>query len=136
SIGVGTHAQETFPARPITFVVPISSGTTIDILARLYAESFGATFRTRPIVANRPGAGGAIAAASVAAAPADGYTIIFVNSGHTILKYFNKGLAYDPVRDFTGVALIGKAPAVVVVPAPLPATSLRELVALGKSKPG
>ena len=110
-------AQEPFPTKQITIVVPISAGTTIDILARLYAERLSKTFGNRLVVSNRPGAGGAIAAQAVASAPADGYTLLFVNSGHSILGSFNKSLPYDPVRDFAGVSLIGKAPSIVVVPA-------------------
>ena len=129
-------SQDQFPSRLITIVVPISSGTTIDLLARLYADRLAKTFGQRLVVSTRPGAGGAIAAQGVASAPPDGYTLIFVNSGHTILGSFNKALPYDPVRDFAGVSLIGKAPGIVVVPTALGVGSLREFIALAKAKPG
>lgn len=78
-------AQERFPSRVITIVVPLTAGTTIDILARLFADNLAKRLGQQVIVANRPGAGGLIAAQAVATAPADGYTILLANSGHTIL---------------------------------------------------
>ena len=88
------------------------------------------------VVINKAGAGGAIAAESVAHAPADGYTLIFVNSAHEILKFLNKNLPFDPVRDFAGVAIVGTAPAILVVPPSLGVTDLKEFIALAKANPG
>ena len=81
----------------ITVVVPLTPGTTIDILARLFAESLSKRLGQQVIVANRPGAGGLIAAQAVAAASADGYTVLLANSGHAILGTLNKNLLFDPV---------------------------------------
>ena len=129
-------AEEPFPSRVITIMVPISSGTTIDILARLYADRLAKSFGQRLVVSNRPGAAGVIAAEAVANASADGYTLLFANSGHAILGALNKSLPYDPVRDFAGVTLVGKAPTVVTVPPGLGVANLKEFVALAKAKPG
>jgi tripartite-type tricarboxylate transporter receptor subunit TctC len=129
-------AQEHYPSRAITIVVPITAGTTIDILARLYADKLAKKFGQQVVVANRPGAGGLIAAQAVANAPADGYTILFANSGHAILGTLNKNLPFDPVRDFAGVSLVGEAPSIVTVPPSLGASTLTEFVALAKAKPG
>jgi tripartite-type tricarboxylate transporter receptor subunit TctC len=74
-------AQEQYPSRLITVVVPLTAGTTIDILAHLFAESLSKRFGQQVIVANRPGAGGLIAAQAVATAPVDGYTVLLANSG-------------------------------------------------------
>jgi tripartite-type tricarboxylate transporter receptor subunit TctC len=129
------RAQDHYPSRLITIVVPITAGTTIDILARLYAEKLSKKFGQQVVVTNRPGAGGLIAAQAVANAPADGYTVLFVNSGHAILGTLNKNLPFDPVRDFAGVSLVGDAPTIVVVPPSLGVSNLKEFIALAKAKP-
>ena len=129
-------AQEAYPSRLITIVVPITPGTTIDILARLYADKLAKKFGQQVVVANRPGAGGLIAAQAVANAPADGYTILFANSGHAILGTLNKNLPFDPVRDFAGVSLVGEAPTVVTVAPSLGVSNLKEFVEMAKAKPG
>jgi tripartite-type tricarboxylate transporter receptor subunit TctC len=130
------RAQDPYPARLITVVVPLTPGTTIDILARLYAEHLSKRLGQQVIVANRPGAGGLIAAQAVASAPADGYTVLLANSGHAILGTLNKNLPFDPVGDFAGVSLIGDAPTLVNVAPALGVKSLPEFVALAKARPG
>src|SRR5262245_31531977 len=135
-IAVTARAQEPYPSRPITVVAPITAGTAIDILARLYADKLAKRFAQQVIVANRGGAGGLIGAQAVATSPPDGYTVTFANSGHAILGTLNKNLPFDPVADFAGVALVGEAPAIVVVPPSLGVSSLMEFVALAKAKPG
>jgi len=133
---VPAHSQDQYPSRLITIVVPITPGTAIDILARLYADKLSKRFGQQVVVANRAGAGGLIAAQAVAGSPADGYTVIFANSGHAILGTLNKNLPFDPVGDFAGVSLVGEASAIVVVPPSLGVSNLKEFVALAKSKPG
>jgi tripartite-type tricarboxylate transporter receptor subunit TctC len=86
-------------------------------------------------VSNRPGAGGLIAAQAVVTAPADGYTLLPVNSGHAILGTLNKNLPFDPVRDFAGISLIGETAAVVVPPS-LGTRTLKAFVDLATAKPG
>ena len=129
-------AQERYPSRVVTIVVPLTAGTTIDILARLFADNLSKRLGQQVIVANRPGAGGLIAAQAVATAPADGYTILLANSGHTILGTLNKSLPFDPVGDFAGITLVGDAPSVVTVAPTLGARNLKEFVDLAKQKPG
>ena len=136
SVTGGGHAQEQYPSRTVTLVAPITAGTAIDILARLYADQLSKRLGQQVVVANRAGAGGMIGAQAVATAAADGYTLIFVNSGHAILGGINKNLTFDPVADFAGVALVGEAPGVVVVAPSLGVNSLKEFVALAKAKPG
>ena len=130
------RAQDHYPSRLITIIAPITAGTTIDILARLYADRLSKRFGQQVVVVNRPGAGGLIAAQAVASSPADGYTLIFVNSGHTILGALNKNLPFDPVRDFAGVSLVGEAPTIVTVPPALDVSNLKEFVARAKARPG
>jgi tripartite-type tricarboxylate transporter receptor subunit TctC len=130
------RADDEFPSRLITLVVPLTPGTTIDILARLYADKLSGILGRQIVVLNKPGAGGVIAAESVANSSADGYTLLFANSAHAILGFLNKSLPFDPVRDFAGVAMVGSAPAIVVVPPALGVTNLKEFIELAKSKPG
>jgi tripartite-type tricarboxylate transporter receptor subunit TctC len=130
------RAQDQYPAKLLTVVVPLTPGTTIDILARLFAESLSKRFGQQVVVANRPGAGGLIAAQAVATAPADGYTVLLANSGHAILGTMNKNLPFDPVGDFAGVSLIGDAPTLVNVAPSLGVRSLQDFIALAKAKPG
>ena len=136
AVGTGAAAQEHYPSRLITVVVPLTAGTTIDILARLFAESLSKRFGQQVIVANRPGAGGLIAAQAVATAPADGYTVLLANSGHAILGTLNKNLPFDPIGDFAAVSLIGEAPTLVTVAPSLGVRTLTEFVELAKAKPG
>jgi tripartite-type tricarboxylate transporter receptor subunit TctC len=135
-LALPTHADDRYPSRLITIVAPITAGTAIDILARLYADKLARHFGQQVVVANRAGAGGLIGAQAVASSTADGYTVLFANSGHAILGALNKNLPFDPVADFAGVSLVGEAPAVVVVPPSLGVSNLKDFVALAKSKPG
>jgi tripartite-type tricarboxylate transporter receptor subunit TctC len=130
------RAEESYPARLITIVTPLTPGTTIDILARLFADRLARRFAQPVIVTNRAGAAGAIAGQAVAAAAPDGYTLLFTNSGHPILGVLNKSLRFDPIADFAGVALIGAAPAVVAVSPALSVGDLNEFVSLARARPG
>ena len=135
-LGAPARAQEQYPSRLITIVAPITAGTAIDILARLYADKLSKRFSQQVVVANRAGAGGLIGAQAVAGSTPDGYTVLFANSGHAIVGTLNKNLPFDPVADFAGVSLVGEAPAIVVVPPSLGVSNLKEFVALAKAKPG
>lgn len=130
------HLQDRFPSRLITIVVPLTAGTTADILARLFAEGLSKRFDQRVVVANRPGAGGLIGTQTVWTGAADGYTILLANSAHTILGAFNKNLSFDPIASFAGIYLIGEAPAVVNVAPSLGVRTLAEFIALAKARPG
>src|SRR5262249_34963111 len=108
----------------------------IDILARLYADRLSALLRQQVVVLNKPGAGGIVGAEFVASQNPDGYTLLFANSGHSILSLLGKSLAFDPIRGFAGVSMVGAAAAIAVVPAKLGVADLKEFVALAKSRPG
>jgi tripartite-type tricarboxylate transporter receptor subunit TctC len=138
SLAIAPHAraEDPFPVRPITLVVPLTPGTAIDILARLYADRLSQLLGQQVVVLNKPGAGGIVGAQFVAAATPDGYTLLFVNSGHSILGLMNKTLPFDPIKGFAGVTMVGAAPAIAVVPAKLGVADLKEFVARAKSKPG
>jgi tripartite-type tricarboxylate transporter receptor subunit TctC len=135
-LSLPVRAQEKYPSRLITIIAPISPGTAIDILARLYADKLSSKFDWRVVVEDRPGAAGAVGGEYVSRSPADGYTLIFTNSGLTFLKYTNKNLKFDPLTSFSGVAIVGQAPAVVTVSPKLGVKDLNEFVALAKAKPG
>lgn len=130
------RAQSSYPSRPITFVIPTSPGTGTDILTRLYAERVGKLLNASVNVVNRPGAAGLMAAQAVASVPADGYTFLIANSGHTNLGLIHKNLTFDPVNDFMGIAMFADAPMVLGVPPALEVKSLTEFVELAKRKPG
>ena len=129
-------AQTLYPTRTITLVSPQSPGTAMDVLARIYADKLAKLRGTPFVVSNRPGGGGIIAAQTVTAAAADGYSVLVANSGHPILGALNKKLSFNPTADFTPIAMIGETPALVVVIPGLGVRTLREFVALAKTKPG
>jgi len=129
-------AQDQYPNRLVTIIAPITPGTAIDIMARLYADKLSKRFGQQVVVANRAGAGGMIGAQAAATAAPDGYTLLFANSGHAILGALNKNLTFDPIADFAGVMLAGEAPGIVVVAPSLGVSNLQEFVALARSKPG
>ena len=130
------RAEEHYPSRPITIVVPLTPGTAMDIQARLFADGLSKRFGYQVVVANRAGAGTLIGAETVANASPDGYTILLTNSAHAILGTMNKNLPFDPVADFAGICLIGVAPTVVTVAPSLGVRTLREFIELAKAKPG
>jgi tripartite-type tricarboxylate transporter receptor subunit TctC len=136
ALALPSRAEDQYPIRPITLVVPLTPGTTIDILARLYADRLTQTLGQQVVVLNKPGAGGIVGAEFVASANPDGYTLLFANSGHSILGLLNKNLPFDPIKGFAGVTMVGAAPAIAVVPASLGVADLKGFIALAKAKPG
>lgn len=132
----GAAAATAYPTQPIRLVLPLSAGTTTDLVARLFAEGLRKRLGQTVIVDNRPGVGGTIAAQAVAKAVPDGHTILLVNSQHAINPAAFDTLPYDTLRDFTGLALVCDAPAVIAVPRELGVKTLGEFVALARQKPG
>lgn len=127
--------EAAYPTRAIKMVVPLSAGTTTDLVARRFAERISKQLGQNVVVDNRPGAGGTIAAQGVAKAEPDGYTILLVNSQHAINPTANSTLPYDTLRDFAGIALVGEAPSVIAVSRDLGVSTLAEFVALAKREP-
>jgi tripartite-type tricarboxylate transporter receptor subunit TctC len=126
-----------FPDRPIRLVVGFPPGGAKDILARILSQHMPESIGQPIVVDNRGGASGTIAAAMVAKAPADGYTIMMVPSGPFTISVSTYGnLPYDAVRDFTGVSLLAWVTNVVVVPQASPVKTLQDLVRMAKEKPG
>ncbi|HEY6864388.1 MAG TPA: tripartite tricarboxylate transporter substrate binding protein [Burkholderiales bacterium] len=133
----GALAQGAFPQKPVRFVVGFTPGGPSDILARALGQKLADTWRSQVVVENRPGAGGNVAAEAVARAPADGYTWLLGNNSILATnRSLYRSLAYDPEKDFAPVALVAIQPNILVVNPQLPVRSVRELIALAKSKPG
>lgn len=125
-----------WPTRPVKFVVPFSAGGTTDILARLVAQKLSEEYGQQFIVENKTGAGGNIAADSVAKGPADGYTFLVGTPGtHSINKFVFKTMNYDQLNDIAPVIVIAKVPNLCSVTNSLEAKSVAELIALAKAKP-
>ncbi|GAB3092966.1 tripartite tricarboxylate transporter substrate binding protein [Bordetella muralis] len=110
-------AQNDFPTRPVRMVVAFTAGSSSDLMARIVANQLTADLKQSVVVENRPGAGGAIAAAYVAQSQADGYTILVHSGSYVTAPWLYKSLAYDPQRDLTSVAAFGALPGVVIAPA-------------------
>ena len=129
-------AQPAFPSKPVTLVVGFAPGGSADIVARALSQKLATALGQPVVVDNRPGAGGTIAAAAVAAAPADGHTLLLVTSGHAGSGALYKGLRYDPLKSFAPVVKVGATPVVVVVPAAQPMKTFGELLAAARKAPG
>lgn len=130
-------ASSKYPERPIRLVVGFPPGGATDILARILQQHLPEQIGQPVVVDNRAGASGTIAAALVAKAAADGYTILMVPSGpYTISASTYTNLPYDAVRDFTGVSLLVWVTNVIVVPQNSPAKTLQDLIRMARDKPG
>jgi tripartite-type tricarboxylate transporter receptor subunit TctC len=134
----GTCANaQTYPARPITFVVPFAPGGGTEFLARLLGQRLEQRLGKPFVIENRPGGGGVIGALSVARAAPDGYTILMAPAPvMAINAALHKKLPYDPAVDFVPVALVVATPYVLVVAPSLPVQSVADLVELAKAKGG
>jgi tripartite-type tricarboxylate transporter receptor subunit TctC len=130
---VSGAAAQSYPSRTVTIIVPFGAGSITDAMARVLADKLGAMWKQSVVVENRPGLPGTTAAAK--SAP-DGYTLMLTSNGHTIAGVINKGIQFDPVKDFAGVTVIASVPLVAIVPADFPAKTLKDFVALAKDSPG
>src|SRR3954470_17343339 len=117
-------------------VVPFAAGGAREVLARTFYSELGAALGQTIIVENRPGAGGAIGAATVAKAPPDGSTLVFAASSHNATALLSEQPHYDPIKDFAAVANIGMQSYVLMVNADLPAQRAGELIQYAKANPG
>jgi tripartite-type tricarboxylate transporter receptor subunit TctC len=120
----------------IRIVVPFAAGGAREVLARSFHAELGAALGQTVIIDNRPGAGGAIGTASVARAAPDGNTLVFAASSHSITALLSATAPYDPVKDFTAVALIGMQSYVLMTSAQLPVRSIAELLTYASAHPG
>ena len=134
----GNYATaQTYPAKLINLVIPFPAGGGTDVLGRLLGQKVSSSLGQQVVIENKPGAGGSIAAESVARAPADGYTLMLsTNSTHVIGPLLNSKLRYNPQADFTPVAYVGTAPRLLLVNKSLPVKSVKDLIALARARPG
>jgi len=128
---------DTWPTRPIRLIVPLAPGATADIVARIFAEELGKSLGQTVVVDNKTGAGGTIATAEAARAPADGYTVALVSQGTLV---FNMGLykapGYDSLKDLQAVAVSGGVSNVLIVHPDNPAKTVADVLAQARAKPG
>ncbi len=129
-------AQDAWPSRPIRLVLPYAAGGPTDLIGRLIAEALSQRLPQRVLVENRTGAGGAIGASLVAKSPADGYTLLFGNIGHAVMRSIYAQLDYDPARDLTPITVVAESPMVLLVPPNSPWRSLADFVAAVRAAPG
>jgi tripartite-type tricarboxylate transporter receptor subunit TctC len=129
------HAQK-YPAKPVRLVVHIGPGSSMDIIARVLAQKLTERGGEQVIVDNRPGAGGNIGIDLVAKAPADGYTILFGSSSVAVSASYYRKLPYDALRDLVPVSQVSSRLNVLSVGNSLPVSSVKDLVAYAKARPG
>jgi tripartite-type tricarboxylate transporter receptor subunit TctC len=135
-VAAGAAWSQDYPVRAIRMLVPFPAGGGSDTIARVTAQKLSVALGQQVVVDNRAGASGNIAAEIAAKAAADGYTLMFANSSIAISPAVYQKLAFDPVKDFLPISMVSSYPFALVVHPSLPAASVKELVALGKAKPG
>jgi tripartite-type tricarboxylate transporter receptor subunit TctC len=126
----------TYPQKPIKILVGFSPGGVPDIVARVLAPKFTDTWKQPVVVENKLGAGSNVAAQAAATSAPDGYTLLSISSAHAISPAIYNKLPYDATKDFSGVTLTATGPALVIVSPELNVNSMKEFIALAKSKPG
>ena len=128
---------QAYPSKPVRVIVPYPPGGGNDTLGRLFAAKLGDRLGQPFIVENRPGAGTMIGTEAAAKSPPDGYTLLLSSiATHALSPNLYSRVAYDPIKDFAPITLLGIAPTVLVITQDLSAKSLQELISLAKSKPG
>ncbi len=128
---------QSYPARPVRMIVPYPPGGPTDILSRIFGQKLAEQLGRQIVIDNRGGAGAIIGTELAARAAPDGYTLLMGTNGLlSINPNMYARLPYDPVRDFAPVSLVASAPSILVVHPSVPARSVKELIALAKSRPG
>jgi tripartite-type tricarboxylate transporter receptor subunit TctC len=132
----GVSLAQSWPAKPIRVIVPLSAGSAADITPRTVFEQVSTQLGQTIFVENRVGAGGTIGAAAVAKADPDGYTILVHSNAHVVAPAIHRNLSYDVLKDFAGITPLGNVPNVLVVSPAKNIRTIQELVAAAKAKPG
>lgn len=133
--GPSAGAADTYPAKPVRFLVPFAPGGGNDIIARLIGQKLAGIWGQQLIVDNRPGAGGNVAGEITAKAAPDGYTLFQFNVANVIAVSLYPKLGYDPAKDFSPITQLATSPFMVLVHPAVKANSVKELIALAKSQP-
>ncbi|MFL5029232.1 MAG: Bug family tripartite tricarboxylate transporter substrate binding protein [Xanthobacteraceae bacterium] len=135
-VAVATGSAETYPSRRITLVVPYTAGSGFDTTARMIGQKFSERSGQPVVVDNKPGASGALGAEVVATAPPDGYTLLLTGTPLTVSASLSKTFRVNPVTDLTPLGNVATSGLALVVTQSFPATSLEELLALVRARPG
>jgi tripartite-type tricarboxylate transporter receptor subunit TctC len=130
------QAPQNFPSKPIRLVVPFSTGSGVDINARLVGAKLNDSWGQPVIIENRTGGGGRLGAAMVAKSAPDGYTLLWTSAAFTISAALYKDLPYDPFKDFAGVTRIGTGTGVLVVSPELGVKSVQDFITYAQARPG
>jgi tripartite-type tricarboxylate transporter receptor subunit TctC len=126
-----------WPSKPVRLIAPFPPASTADVIARVLGQKLSARMGQQFVIDNRVGASGNIGADAIAKAPPDGYTVgVVTSSTHAVAVTLSPNLPYDPIKDFTPISMIASSPYVLVVYPGVPATTIAELAALAKTKPG
>lgn len=136
---IPTLAQNiSYPTKPVKIVVPFAPGGGNDAFARQVGQALTEAWKQQVLIENRPGAGGNIGTAAASKAPADGYTLLLGHTGTMSINpsLYGSWLPYDPVRDFTPVSLVATTPLILVAHPSVKASTLKEMIALARAKPG
>ncbi len=137
ALALAPHAAaQPYPAKPIKVLVPFAPGGTADIIARIVSARLVDELGQQFLIENRSGAGGTIATAMVAKAPADGYTLLFIHQGLAFNAALYASLPYDTLRDLRPIAMVGATPNVLVVNPSVPVGTVQEFLALALARPG
>jgi tripartite-type tricarboxylate transporter receptor subunit TctC len=131
-----SYSQQRFPVKPVRMIVAFTAGSETDYFARIVGQKLAEHWGQQVVVDNRPGAGGVLASALVAAAAGDGYTLFMQSMAHAITPAVYAKLPYDPRRDFAAISQIAGVPNVLVVAPTQGVKSVKELIALARQKPG
>ena len=134
-VTAGVAYSQAYPVKTVRMVVPFPPAGGTDVIARYVAAGMSESLNRQVVVDNRGGANGIIGTEIVARAPADGYTLIFVSSPHSVNPGLYAKLPYDTVRDFAPVSMVATSPYLLVVHPSLPARSVKELIVLAKKRP-
>ena len=135
SAATSQSGAQTYPTKPVRIVVPFAPGGGTDVIARHLATGLSESVKRQFIVDNRAGANGIIGTEIVARAPADGYTLLFVSSPHSINPSLQAKLPYDTLRDFAPVSMVASSPYILVVHPSLPVRDVKGLIALARKQP-
>jgi tripartite-type tricarboxylate transporter receptor subunit TctC len=136
ALSAGHAAGQAYPAKPIRILIGFAPGGGTDVMARALSARLTESFKQQIVIDNRPGANGHIAAKLAADAPPDGYTVLFMSVAQVMSKPVYKNLGYDIERDLMPITIVSNVPNVVVTHPSLPVRTVKEMIALAKSKPG
>lgn len=135
AVAAPVHAQTPYPSKPVRIVVPLAAGGTVDIVARSLAQKLTETLGQQVIVENRPGVSSLVGTQYVSKAPPDGYTLLAIANTFATVPAIMSSPGYDAIRDFAPITLTARIPQVLDVTPSLPVRTVKELIALAKSRP-